>query len=254
MRFVFVAAALSSAWPAYALTCKDVLALVNAGVAPPNVVETIGTSGTTFSAVDVACIQDGGAPPEVVAAAGALVGTGGVDADQAANTIEDVATVTVATINAVQQVQAALDQQKPRVDHKQSATADSASKRRNGIYRIEVRRVTLPNTKPDGRRWDVSLGAEVLPDPMVDIAVAGLWRNLGHGTNANQVGFEGFNVHVPAGQAMPIQLIVREYDASGAHDPVGECSLTFNEAIHGASVRCGAAKVDLLATFVGAAR
>jgi tetratricopeptide (TPR) repeat protein len=73
MRFAalsFVsAAALAIPQAALALSCDDIMSLVEHGVPQGVVVNTVKTSGTLFTADEIRCLQDRGAPDAVVATA-----------------------------------------------------------------------------------------------------------------------------------------------------------------------------------------
>jgi tetratricopeptide (TPR) repeat protein len=73
MRFAAISlvSALALALPnaAMALSCDDIMSLVDHGVPESVVVNTVKTSGTLFSADEVRCLQDRGAPTAVVSQA-----------------------------------------------------------------------------------------------------------------------------------------------------------------------------------------
>ncbi len=64
---------LSFATDAYALSCEEIMNMVNVNVPVPIVVQTIEDSGEQFSVDEVRCLQNEGAPGEVVDAAKALM-------------------------------------------------------------------------------------------------------------------------------------------------------------------------------------
>lgn len=59
--------------PAHALSCDEILNMVSVGVPTAIVAQTIDDSGGLFEPTDLACLEAGGAPPEVMAAARALL-------------------------------------------------------------------------------------------------------------------------------------------------------------------------------------
>ena len=63
------AVAMSIPQSAWALSCDDIMSLVEHGVPESVVVNTVKTSGTLFSATEVRCLSDRGAPAAVVAQA-----------------------------------------------------------------------------------------------------------------------------------------------------------------------------------------
>ena len=73
MRFAAIsfvsAVALAIPQHALALSCSDIMSLVEHGVPEGVVVNTVKTSGTLFTADEVRCLQDRGAPASVVATA-----------------------------------------------------------------------------------------------------------------------------------------------------------------------------------------
>jgi len=64
---------LSFATDAHALSCEEIMNMVNVNVPVPIVVQTIEDSGEQFSVDEVRCLQNEGAPSEVVDAAKALM-------------------------------------------------------------------------------------------------------------------------------------------------------------------------------------
>ncbi len=60
--------AMGWAAPAYALNCDEIMNMVDVSVPANIIVQTIESSGETFSADDIRCLESKGAPPEVVAA------------------------------------------------------------------------------------------------------------------------------------------------------------------------------------------
>lgn len=64
-----VVAALLKSTPAYALSCDELMNMADVSVPTNIIVQTIEGSGETFSSAEVKCLQDKGAPAEVVAAA-----------------------------------------------------------------------------------------------------------------------------------------------------------------------------------------
>ncbi len=64
---------LSFATDAYALSCEEIMNMVNVNVPVPIVVQTIEDSGEQFSVDEVRCLQNEGAPGEVIAAAKKLM-------------------------------------------------------------------------------------------------------------------------------------------------------------------------------------
>ncbi|MFH1466781.1 MAG: hypothetical protein ABIO70_20515 [Pseudomonadota bacterium] len=64
---------LSFATNAYALSCEEIMNMVNVNVPVPIVVQTIEDSGDQFSVDEIRCLQNEGAPSEVVAAAKKLM-------------------------------------------------------------------------------------------------------------------------------------------------------------------------------------
>ena len=64
---------LSFATDAYALSCEEIMNMVNVNVPVPIVVQTIEDSGEQFSVDEVRCLQNEGAPGDVIAAAKALM-------------------------------------------------------------------------------------------------------------------------------------------------------------------------------------
>ena len=68
-----VTLALLGSAPAYALSCDELMNMVDVSVPTEIVVQTIEGSGETFSAEEVKCLQSKGAPAEVVAAAKAMM-------------------------------------------------------------------------------------------------------------------------------------------------------------------------------------
>jgi hypothetical protein len=73
MRFATIslvsAVALAVPNAALALSCDDIMSLVEHGVPESVVVNTVKTSGTLFTSSDVRCLEDRGAPAAVVAQA-----------------------------------------------------------------------------------------------------------------------------------------------------------------------------------------
>ncbi len=68
-----VAAALLSSSPAYALSCDELMNMVDVSVPTNIIVQTIEGSGETFSSAEVRCLQEKGAPAEVVSAAKSMM-------------------------------------------------------------------------------------------------------------------------------------------------------------------------------------
>lgn len=69
---VVTAVALAGTSPAYALSCDDIMNMVDVSVPTSIIVQTIESSGENFSADDLRCLQSKGAPAEVVDAAKSL--------------------------------------------------------------------------------------------------------------------------------------------------------------------------------------
>lgn len=61
--------ALAGSSPAFALSCDELMNMVDVSVPTEIIVQTVQGSGETFTASEVKCLQDKGAPAEVVAAA-----------------------------------------------------------------------------------------------------------------------------------------------------------------------------------------
>lgn len=59
--------------PAFALSCDELMNMVDVSVPTDIIVQTVQGSGETFSPLQVKCLQDKGAPAEVVAAAKAMM-------------------------------------------------------------------------------------------------------------------------------------------------------------------------------------
>jgi len=73
---VVLLAAVAGSQNAYALSCEEIMNMVNVNVPTNIVVQTIKDSGETFSADDVRCLTNEGAPAEVVSAAKATMSSG----------------------------------------------------------------------------------------------------------------------------------------------------------------------------------
>lgn len=61
--------------PASAVDCSAIMQMVDVGVPSPTIVSTMKGSSQTYTAADVTCLKDKGAPADVIAAAQALAGT-----------------------------------------------------------------------------------------------------------------------------------------------------------------------------------
>jgi tetratricopeptide (TPR) repeat protein len=61
-----VAGALAVSTPAYALSCDEILNMVSVNVPTHIIVQTMEGSGTQFSADDIRCLAEGGAPADIV--------------------------------------------------------------------------------------------------------------------------------------------------------------------------------------------
>lgn len=81
-RSAVVSVALAASSPAFAaLGCDEIMKMVDVNVPTTVVVTTIDGSGTRFTAADVKCLTDRGAPEDVVAAAKKLMGSSAAAAD-----------------------------------------------------------------------------------------------------------------------------------------------------------------------------
>ena len=61
--------------PASAVDCSAIMQMVDVGVPSPTIISTMKGSSQTYTADDVTCLKDKGAPADVIAAAQALAGT-----------------------------------------------------------------------------------------------------------------------------------------------------------------------------------